>query len=250
VELTVDLAGHEATILGLAKGAGMIHPSLDLAPQATMLVFLLTDAAASPQALREAVHDALPRSFHAITVDGDTSTNDSLLCLANGRAGNPLIENYSSPGGGAFYAALGRACRSLAEQIVADAEGVTKVVTIQVKGAGSDMEADMAAIAIALSPLCKTAFFGADPNWGRVICAVGYSGARVEPDKVDISFGGAMVCQGGVPTPAENLDLAQAAMKGQAFTVVVDLHLGEASKEFLTTDLSYDYVRINAEYTT
>ena len=245
IELEMDLDGTKATLVGLAKGSGMIHPNM-----ATMLVFLLTDAAVGPHAMNEALSDAMPHSFHGMSVDGDTSTNDSLIFMANGAAGNEEIKDFASPGGAAFYAAVDRACRELADMILDDAEGGTKVVTIDVRGAGSEMEADMVAIAIACSPLCKTAFFGADPNWGRIICAAGYSGARVETDKVDIYINEAHVCNKGLDGGEAELAKAEAAMKEPRFTVRIDLDQGPFDRIFKTTDLSYDYVKINADYTT
>ncbi len=246
----MDLGGTPAVLAGVAKGAGMIHPMLEAEPHATMLVFLMTDAAVASAALREALNDALPASFHGITIDGDTSTNDSLILMANGLAGNARIEDFGSPGGSAFYGAVGKVCRDLARQLVADAEGGTKVVNIKVKGCGSDMEADMVVMAIALSPLCKTAFFGADPNWGRIIAAAGYSGARVEEDKVRIGFDQVIVFDRGRAADEETLKRAEMVLKQPEFSVTVDLGLGDFGREFTTSDLSVDYVRINSEYTT
>jgi len=252
----LDLAGRPAGLVGVAKGSGMIHPMLEPAaqdearglPQATMLVFLMTDAPVAPFALREALSDALPASFHSITVDGDTSTNDSLIIMANGAAGGPVIEDFGSPGGSAFYGAVGRVCRDLALQLVADADGGTKVVTLLAKGAGSEMEADMAVMAVALSPLCKTAFFGADPNWGRILVAAGSSGARVETDKVEISFDGVTVFAQGLPADQRTLAAAEEVLKKPAFKVTIDLKAGDFEREFITSDLSLDYVRINSKY--
>jgi len=245
VELSLDLDGTRATLAGVAKGAGMIHPDL-----ATLIVFLVTDAQVAAGALAESLTQALPRSFHGLTIDGDTSTNDSVILLANSASGGPLIEGQDSPGGPAFYAAVKQACRELALMIVADAEGGTKVVMIKVKGAGSEREGEMVARAIALSPLCKTAFFGADPNWGRIICAAGYSGARFDPERVDIFFGQAQVCADGQATGPEALAQAEEVMKDDEFSLIVDLKAGSAEQEIVTSDLSLDYVRINAEYTT
>lgn len=258
VRAELDLAGRPAGLVGVAKGSGMIHPMLEPAqegeppgqPQATMLAFLMTDAKVSAFALREALSDALPSSFHSITVDGDTSTNDSLIMMANGAAGGPEIQDFGSPGGSAFYAAVGRVCRDLALQLVADAEGGTKVVTIVAKGAGSEMEADMVVMAVALSPLCKTAFYGADPNWGRIMVAAGSSGARVETDKVEISFDGVKVFAQGLPADQQTLAAAEEVLKNPAFKVTIDLKAGEFEREFITSDLSPEYVRINSKYTT
>ncbi len=243
--VTVDLEGHPAAIVGVAKGSGMIHPNL-----ATMLVFLMTDAKATATALKTALDECLPESFHAISVDGDTSTNDTLLFLANGAAEGPEVHGMWGPAGQAFFAGVAEVCRDLAVQIVADAEGGTKVITIHVKGAASQMEAEMVVLSIALSPLCKTAFYGADPNWGRIICAAGYSGARLDPDKVDISFEEATVCKNGRYAGDEALKRAEEIMKRDAFTVTVDLKQGAEERRFITSDLSVEYVRINSEYTT
>ena len=246
----MDLDGTEAVLVGTAKGAGMIHPNLEAEPQATMLAFLMTDAAVSAKALREAMDDALPQSFHGITIDGDTSTNDTLLLMANGLAGNPEIEDFGSPGGSAFYQAVGQVCRDLAWQLVADAEGGTKVVTVQARGCGSEMEADMVVMAVALSPLCKTAFFGADPNWGRIIAAAGYSGARVEEEKVRIGFDEVIVFDRGKVADEAVLTQAEEVLKRPSFKILVDLGMGEFRRDFVTSDMSVDYVRINSEYTT
>ncbi len=246
----MNLEGTEAVLTGVAKGSGMIHPMMEAAPQATMLVFLMTDAEVRPSALREALDDVLPASFHGITVDGDTSTNDTLLFMANGLAGGPAIEDFGSPGGSIFYGAVGKVCRDLARQLVADAEGGTKVVTIKARGCGSEMEADLVVMAVALSPLCKTAFFGADPNWGRIICAAGYSGARVEEDKVRIGFDEVVVFDKGRVADGETLKRAEEILKKPSFSVTIDLNMGDSERDFTTSDLSTDYVRINAEYTT
>jgi len=245
VELTLDLEGTPAKLLGLAKGSGMIHPNM-----ATMLVFLMTDAQVTATALKGALQDALPTSFHAITVDGDTSTNDSVILMANGAAGGPEIHGVFTPAGRTFSAAVEQVCRELAQMLVADAEGGTKAVTIRVKGAQTEMEADMVALSVALSPLCKTAFFGGDPNWGRIICAVGYSGARIEPDEVDIFFDDQAVCLNGAAVGGGAVAAAEEVMRRPSFTVTIDLKQGQAEKSFTTSDLSYDYVKINAEYTT
>jgi len=250
VSLERNLDGRQATLVGVAKGAGMIHPNLALPPQATMLVFLMTDAPAAAPVLKASLEEAMPASFHGITIDGDTSTNDSIIFMANGAAGGPEIEDPSSPAGRTFFASVKEVCQELAMKIVADAEGGTKVVTIHVKGAASESEAGQAATAIALSPLCKTAFFGADPNWGRIIAAAGRSGARFDPEKVDIFIDDAAVCVEGGAAGAEAVAGAEKTMKGERFTVTVDLKAGQSERVLTTSDLSIDYVKINAEYTT
>ncbi len=244
-EATLNLEGHKASLVGVAKGAGMIHPHM-----ATLLVFLMTDANVKSHALKAALNEALPESFHAITIDGDTSTNDSLIILANGAGGGPEIHGLFTEAGRTFFAAVAEVCRDLALKIVADAEGGTKVVTVQVEGAASAMEADMAVLSVALSPLCKTAFFGADPNWGRIVAAVGHSGAKFDPNEVDVFFDGVQVCRRGQAVSDEAAAAAAEVMRRPRFSVKIDLKNGGERRTFVTSDLTYDYVRINAEYTT
>ena len=230
------------TLLGIAKGAGMIHPNM-----ATMLGFVLTDALVEPAVLQAALRSATERSFNSITVDRDTSTNDMVLLLANGQAGNPEI-TQGSPEAEIFTARLQAVLLDLAKMIVRDGEGATKLVQIHVQGARDDADARKAACSVATSNLVKTAFFGEDANWGRIIAAVGYSGADVDPDKVEIRFGDVPVVQAGISTGKQLEERATAVLKTPEFTVTVDLHLGEGEADYYTSDLTYDYVRINGSY--
>ena len=236
-----DLDGTRVTVAGAAKGAGMISPHM-----ATMLAYLMTDAAIAPPALRTSLKAALPQSFNAITVDGDMSTNDTVILLASGAAGN---RSPSARGLRKFNQAVGGVCAALARELVRDGEGATKLVSIEVRGARTARDAQRCARQIANSPLVKTAFFGNDPNVGRILMAAGSSGAAVASDRAVLWIGGVKVAaQGRLLTGA--LPAAGAAMREREFTVSLDLRLGRARARILTCDLSYDYVRINAEYTT
>jgi glutamate N-acetyltransferase/amino-acid N-acetyltransferase len=232
------------TILGLAKGAGMIHPDM-----ATMLAFILTDASVEDSFLREALQGAVKRSFNAITVDGDTSTNDMVLVLANGQAGGAQIHKGSEKAG-LFCRQLEEVCLELAKMIVKDGEGATKLVRIQVEGAANDAEARAVACSVATSNLVKTAFFGEDPNWGRIIAAVGYSRAGVDPGRVDVLFEDCPVIQNGLAVSQEELAAAARIMKAPEFSVNIQLHMGTGTAFYYTSDLTYEYVKINAEYHT
>ena len=244
VALSVEIGGQPVTIGGMCKGSGMICPNL-----ATMLAYVTTDAAVEQDALRLALTDAASKSFNRITVDGDESTNDTLLVFANGAAGGALLTT-SHPDFACFVEALTALAQALAFKIVEDGEGATKFVTIAVDGAASDADALLAARAVANSPLFKTACFGADPNWGRVICAVGYSGAAVDDRHVQIHFDDVCVYdKGRIADDSANARLAK-VMAQRAFTVRVNLNLGTGSDAVYTSDFSYDYVKINSEYTT
>ncbi len=237
--------GQSYQVVGLAKGAGMIHPDM-----ATMLAFILTDADVAPPVLQEAFEQGVARSFNAITVDGDTSTNDMVLVLANGLAKNPQIV-AGTPEATAFAALVEETMHDLAKMIVRDGEGATKLVEIRVRGALDDDHARIAARSVATSHLVKTAFFGQDANWGRIIAAVGYSGADVDPDRIDIFFGQIPVVRGGLGTGKELESRAtEEVLKLPEFTVTVDLHLGAGESVYYTSDLTYDYVKINADYRT
>ena len=236
------LSGEEVTLAGIAKGAGMISPRM-----ATLLVFILTDARISAGALRKALKDGVQGSFNRITVDGDMSTNDTLLVLANGRANNREILPGTS-GFEKFSVLLGGLLLALAKKTVSDGEGVTKVVQIVVEGARTASEAEKVARAVANSPLVKTAFFGEDANWGRILCAAGYSGAPLDPDKVDIFFDDVHVVRKGQGIGPEKEDPATAVMKKGDYTVRINLHRGNKRAFLFTTDFSYDYVKINASY--
>ncbi len=242
--LRVELAGRTVTLGGMCKGAGMIEPTL-----ATMLAFLTTDAAVAPADLREALRQAAGRSFNRISVDGDQSTNDTLLCLANGAAGNRVLD-AAHPDWPRFVDALGALCERLARAIVADGEGATKFVTVTVEGAASAADALLASRAVARSLLFKTACFGGDPNWGRVLCAVGYSGAQVDDRRAQILFDDVCVYDRGAIGDATQLGRLAEIMRRGAFEVTVRLHLGDARESVYTCDLSTEYVHINADYTT
>ncbi|MGE5254649.1 MAG: bifunctional glutamate N-acetyltransferase/amino-acid acetyltransferase ArgJ, partial [Planctomycetaceae bacterium] len=234
--------GAEVTLGGIAKGAGMISPKM-----ATLLVFVLTDAAISAGALRKALKEGVQGSFNRITVDGDMSTNDTLLILANGRAGNGRIQP-ATPGFGKFSALLQDLLLTLAKKTVADGEGVTKVVRILVERARTDSEAEKVARAVANSPLVKTAFFGEDANWGRILCAAGYSGAPIDAEKVDIFFDDVQVVRKGQGAGPDKEEPATAVMKKREYTVRLDLRRGSKRAFLFTTDFSFDYVKINASY--
>ncbi len=241
------------TIGGMAKGAGMIHPNM-----ATMLAVLVTDVAIAPEPLDAALRYAVERSFNRISVDGDTSTNDTVIILANGVLGNEPIVDVSDPRYTSFRDTLTHVSRELAHMIVRDGEGATKFVTIRVVAAADDEDALRAAKAVANSPLCKTAFFGGDPNWGRVLAAVGYSGARVRPERVALWFAGGkdgertpalQVVDGGTPTDYDEATAAHIFAQPE-IDVLIDLGIGDGAAEVWTCDLGYEYVRINAEYRT
>jgi glutamate N-acetyltransferase/amino-acid N-acetyltransferase len=234
-------------IAGVCKGSGMIHPQL--VPHATMLAYLLTDAAIAPAALQGLLNAAVNKSFNRISVDGDTSTNDTVLLLASGASGIP-VEPENPSVCQEFAAALEQVCISLARQIVADGEGVTHVVELQISGAASDEDALRVAKAIAHSPLVKTAWAGADPNWGRLIAAIGYSGAQIDPARIDISFGSLPICENGGRSPHYDEKAAHDYIAQPEFTIHIDLHQGQGSCTFLTTDLTHQYVSINADYST
>jgi len=236
--------GVEYTIAGVAKGAGMIMPNM-----ATMLAFIVTDAAVDPTFLQECFRSANDCSFNSITVDGDTSTNDTALIMANGAAGNGLICS-GTPEAAAFAEVLNDLLLSLAKLIVKDGEGATKFVTIKIKGAVSDAEAKQAAMAVANSSLVKTAFFGQDANWGRIFAAVGYSGITVEQLKTDLFFDDVQMVAAGLFTGGDAEARGTEVLKKPEFSVTVDLHLGSGSATVYTSDLSYEYVKINADYRT
>lgn len=239
--VTFEVDGRSVRVGGMAKGAGMIAPNL-----ATMLAFLTTDAAVPAAALQECLAAAVAHSFNRITIDGDTSTNDTVLLMANGHAGVELDTNH--PAWGSFCEAVRLVAEELARLIIKDGEGATRFVTVTVKGAVDQGDALLAARAIANSLLCKTAWFGGDPNWGRVVCAAGYSGARLNPDLLDVSFDELMAVRAGQPVAA--FSELESIVARAAFEIIVDLHVGEAEESVYTCDCSYDYVRINAEYMT
>lgn len=243
VAVQVELPDGTVTIGGIAKGAGMLAPNV-----ATMLVFLTTDAAISREDLLAALRLAADKSFNCICVDNDSSTNDTVLCLANGQSGTaPLKEG--TDGYRAFSDALTGLCQNQAKQLVRDGEGVTKFVTVEVTGAATDADAKTIARAVAHSQLCKTAFFGNDANWGRIACAAGYSGARFDPDRLSIWMDDVCVMASGRRTDYLESDAAACVARNE-FTIRIDVGAGSGQAEFWTSDLSLDYVRINAEYRT
>ena len=241
---TIMINGQEIRLLGLAKGAGMIHPNM-----ATMLAFVVTDALLADGLLESSLRQAVNSSFNRITVDRDTSTNDMTLLLASGDAGNEEIVE-GSPGLGQFDGALSEILLDLAKMITRDGEGATKLVRIQVNGAANDDDALLAARSVATSQLVKTAFFGEDANWGRIIAAVGYSGAEVDPDQISLLFDDVAMVANGLGLGSEQESLASEILKKPEFTVTIDLALGKGSDYYYTSDLSYDYVKINADYRT
>ncbi|MCL6431254.1 MAG: bifunctional glutamate N-acetyltransferase/amino-acid acetyltransferase ArgJ [Anaerolineae bacterium] len=238
------LGGRPVIVAGMAKGAGMIHPNM-----ATMLALIGTDAAASPAALQAILRRAVARSFNAITVDGDTSTNDTVLLLASGGAGNPPVTDAASPAGEALTEAVTAVATHLAQAIVRDGEGASHFVTICVRGASSNADAERAARAVANSPLVKTAIYGGDPNWGRVLCAVGYSGALVEPERVSLRFADLELVSGGRPLGYNEARAAE-ILRQPEVTITIDLGLGDGEATVWTCDLTHRYVDINAHYRT
>ena len=240
----VEIGGKTVTVGGMAKGSGMIEPNM-----ATMLGFVTTDAAISVPMLRRALGLALNKSFNRVVVDGDESTNDSLFLLASGAAGNAAITKAGADFD-AFREALEAVCVSLAKQMATDGEGATKFVTVTVRGAKSAKDAERAARAVAKSPLAKTSWFGRDPNWGRVLAAVGYSGAEVVDLETEVFYDKVWAFRRGRIADERQLAKLADVMKKDEFTVTVDLHLGEFEDTIYTCDISLDYVHINADYTT
>jgi glutamate N-acetyltransferase/amino-acid N-acetyltransferase len=236
------IGGKEFILGGMAKGAGMIHPDM-----ATLLVFIFTDAAATPQVLKTLLRAALPVSFNRITVDGDTSTNDTILLLAGGRAGNPVIAD-AGPQMAALGEALNQVMGDLARQVVADGEGARHFFRVQVQGAASPKEARNAAQTVALSPLVKTAMAGEDVNWGRIMAALGRSGAKFDPERVDLAFGKEMVVKAGLGLGPAAEAKAQQVLKSGNFSLNINLNAGEYADYYDTCDYTEDYIRINADY--
>lgn len=238
--------GKEVTITGIAKGSGMIHPNM-----ATMLAFILTDACIAPNVLRASLKASVDKSFHLLTVDGDTSTNDMVILVANGQAENSMIR--SGKGAQLFQRHLDKVCIELAKMIARDGEGAHKYVEIRVKGAKDFCTAKAVAMAIGKSSLVKTALYGNDPNWGRIIAAVGYSGVEITPEKIDIFFksgkGSLQVCKRGMDTGFDE-EKARKIMNHKELHIVVNLHLGKAEATGFTCDLTEGYIDINASYRT
>ncbi len=238
----VDIDGQTVRLAGTCKGAGMIHPRM-VAPHATMLAYLFTDARMEAAVLQVMLQNSVETSFNRISIDGDTSTNDTVLLLASGASGV-----HVSPDHEGFRTVLHDLCRELALAIVEDGEGVTHVVTLEITGASSDADALQVAKAIAHSPLVKTAWAGADPNWGRLASSIGASGVAIDPDTFYITLEGLPVCENGGRAPGFDEAAVHAAMTQHRFKIAVDLRLGTGSCRFWTSDLTREYVTINADY--
>ncbi|HXG21259.1 MAG TPA: bifunctional glutamate N-acetyltransferase/amino-acid acetyltransferase ArgJ [Methylomirabilota bacterium] len=240
----VEIGGKTVTIAGMAKGAGMINPNM-----ATMLCYVLTDARVERAALRKALSSALVDTFNAVSVDGDTSTSDTVVLLANGMADNREIRS-SGRDFLTFQNTVEEILRDLSRLVVKDGEGATRVVDIFVRGARHAADARKVARAVAYSPLVKTAFYGGDPNWGRIVCAVGYSGAALNLDRLDIFIGDVPIGRNGVSTGVRHEKQAAAVMRAPEFSLTIDLHLGGGAAHVITSDLTVGYVRFNSSYST
>lgn len=243
--LRTRIGGRIVTLAGIAKGSGMIEPNL-----ATMLSFLLTDAAVAPPLLRKLLRAAADESYNRVTVDGETSTSDTVFLLANGRAGNSLLRDAASAGARHFAGALAEVTQELARAIARDGEGATKLVTVRVSGARRADEALRAARRIANSLLVKTALFGGDPNWGRILQTAGAARVAIALERAEVRLGGVAVFRNGSPTGAAARRRAGRALARKEVDVELDLGVGHHAATVWTCDLSYDYVEINAEYTT
>ncbi len=243
----IDLDGVRSGIYGMAKGSGMIGPNMG-PPQATMLAFILTDLKVSPDWWQRALEKAVKVSFNRIVVDGDTSTNDTVLAMANGMAGNDPIGEANL--GHEIEKILSELTMDLARQIVRDGEGATKCIELNVTGARSDTDAERVARIICESPLVKTAFFGEDPNWGRILAAAGRAGIELDPERLTLKIGDVELVKNGQGTGTKAEHLAKKIMKARDFDLTLDMGLGDGCIRFLTCDLSVEYVRINADYRT
>ena len=247
IAVSLTIGGKEVRLGAIAKGSGMIHPNMG-----TMLAFVTTDCAITHEMLSDALHEVVARTFNRVTVDGDTSTNDMCVVLANGMAGNSLIE-WKDQDYETFLAALEEVCRHLSRAIAGDGEGASKLVTCKMHGARSEESAERLAKAVVGSSLVKAAMFGADANWGRVLCAMGYSKAPFRPEHVDVSFcsqaGSILVCKQGDGVDFDE-DRAKAILTEKEVIIDVDLHEGDESAECWGCDLTYDYVKINGDYRT
>ncbi|MDR1193880.1 MAG: bifunctional glutamate N-acetyltransferase/amino-acid acetyltransferase ArgJ [Peptococcaceae bacterium] len=238
----IEVAGHKVTFGAMAKGSGMIHPNM-----ATLMCLVTTDCAIAPELLREALTMAADATFNMVTIDGDTSTNDCLLALANGMAGNPTLRDAGDPGYAAFVAGLTEVCRHLAQRIAKDGEGATKFLTVRVEGAKTERDARLAAKAVAGSSLVKTAIYGEDANWGRIICALGYSGADFDPNIVDMYLGELQVMRQGQGVAFDEA-AAKAYLSGDEIVALARFHQGEAAAVAWGCDLTNDYIAVNANY--
>ena len=237
------IAGTTVNLVGIIKGSGMIAPDM-----ATMLGYIFTDAAVAPAFLQQCLSAANAGTFSCITVDSDTSTSDTVLAFATGKAGNPPLTSFDDPGAEAFAAALHDVCRQLAQLVVRDGEGAQKFITIEVGGAVSDESARKVGLAIANSPLVKTAIAGEDANWGRVVMAVGKAGEPADRDKLSIGFGGTWAARDGLPLADYDEAPVAAHLKGREVTIQVDLGLGDGRATVWTCDLTHGYIAINADY--
>ncbi len=243
VTSTFTIAGKEVHMGAIAKGSGMIRPNM-----ATMLCYITTDVAIDQKLLQKALSACVEKSFNMISVDGDMSTNDTVVVLANGAAGNEKI-TYEDDDYHVFFENLMDLCVEIAKEIAADGEGASKFLTINVKGAKSFADAKLVGMTVANSPLVKTAFFGEDPNWGRVICAVGYSGADMVPESTVVKFGGITIFANGTGAQFDEKALAK-VMKATDIVIDIELNMGDFDATVWTCDLSYEYVKINGEYHT
>ncbi len=243
VTSTFTIAGKEVHMGAIAKGSGMIRPNM-----ATMLCYITTDVAIDQKLLQKALSACVEKSFNMISVDGDMSTNDTVVVLANGAAGNEKI-TYEDDDYHVFFENLMDLCVEIAKEIAADGEGASKFLTINVKGAKSFADAKLVGMTVANSPLVKTAFFGEDPNWGRVICAVGYSGADMVPESTVVKFGGITIFANGTGAKFDEKALAK-VMKATDIVIDIELNMGDFDATVWTCDLSYEYVKINGEYHT
>ena len=239
----IEGEGGQIRIAGIAKGSGMIAPDM-----ATMLVYVFTDATIAAPLLQQALSSGLDTTFNAITVDSDTSTSDALILAATGRGPAAPITSLDSDVGAAFVQALHGVMRDLAQLVVRDGEGATKFVEVRVTGATSDADAHRVAMAIANSPLVKTAIAGQDANWGRIVAAVGKSGAEADRDRLTIRFGDMVVAENGWRSPSYEEAAASAYMKNQNLLIGVDLGLGQGARTVWTCDLTHGYIDINADY--
>jgi glutamate N-acetyltransferase/amino-acid N-acetyltransferase len=243
---TITFGDKTVNLWGCCKGAGMIGPDLGGQPHATMLCYIFTDLGAPPEHLETMLAKAVDVSFNSISIDGDTSTNDTVLLLASGQSGiTAQLDHVPS-----FEAALARVCQSLAHAIIDDGEGVTHVVTLEVTGARGDAEAKTIARSIAHSPLCKTAWSSGDPNWGRLLAAAGYAGVAFDPATVTISIAGLPVFAHGIRAATYDEAATHAAMLAREYTIAIDLGQADGRCRFLTCDLTHEYVSINADYST
>ena len=242
----LELDGKTVTLTGVSKGAGMIKPNM-----ATMLGYVATDAAVSGELLQRIIERAVNRSFNRITIDGDTSTNDSCVLIASGAAGNALIDSEQHPSFAKFYAALETVFIELAQAIIRDGEGATKFVAVEVSGGRDEAECVQVAYTVAESPLVKTALFASDPNWGRILAAIGRAGlADLDVDRVSVSINDVVIAENGGRSPSYTEQQGAAAMAPENITIAIGLGRGSAQATVWTTDLSHDYVTINAEYRT